>query len=158
VYAVALSEDGHLLACGGWDGTVRVWEALSGELAVSLQAHTGEVRAVALNAAGSLLATAGFDGHVHLWNPTDGREMATLDGHASPVYGLAMSTDGSLVASGSFDGTVRAWDAASGATVRTLRDDRPFERVDITGLGGATPAQRAALLTLGAVEHEVVRQ
>jgi hypothetical protein len=33
-----------------------------------------------------------------------------------------------------------------------LRPDRPYERMDITGLTGVTAAQRAALLALGAVE------
>jgi hypothetical protein len=50
---------------------------------------------------------------------------------------------------------VRLWDAGSGAFLRTLRSDRRYERVDITGLTGVTAAQRAALLTLGAVDHQL---
>jgi hypothetical protein len=37
--------------------------------------------------------------------------------------------------------------------LRTLRPDRLYERLDITGLTGVTAAQRAALLALGAVER-----
>jgi hypothetical protein len=44
------------------------------------------------------------------------------------------------------DGTVRLWDALRGTASRTLRSDRPYERLDITGLTGVTGAQRATLL------------
>jgi len=37
--------------------------------------------------------------------------------------------------------------------MQTLRHDRPYERLNITGLTGITAAQRTALLALGAVER-----
>ncbi len=43
--------------------------------------------------------------------------------------------------------------ANSGSCLRTLRSDRRYERLDITGLTGVTAAERAALLALGAVDH-----
>lgn len=36
----------------------------------------------------------------------------------------------------------------------TLRGDRPYERMDITGAAGLTEAQRASLKILGARERE----
>ena len=49
---------------------------------------------------------------------------------------------------------MRLWETPGGAQVRTLRAERRYERLDITGLTGITEAQRQALLTLGAVEDE----
>jgi len=48
---------------------------------------------------------------------------------------------------------VKLWEVASGASARTLRGDRCYERMNITGLTGVTDAQRAAMLALGAVEE-----
>jgi hypothetical protein len=48
---------------------------------------------------------------------------------------------------------IRLWDAGSGECTRTLRSDRHYQRVDITGLTGVTEAQHAALLALGAIER-----
>jgi WD40 repeat protein len=65
---------------------------------------------------------------------------------------VALSADGRLLASGGWDGTVQLWETPGGAHLRTLRAERRYERLDITGLTGITEAQRGALLALGAVE------
>jgi WD40 repeat protein/transcriptional regulator with XRE-family HTH domain len=153
VYGVALSADGRVLASGSWDGVVRVWDPGAGALRATLRGHSGEVRSVALSGDGTRLASAGFDGTVRVWSVADGRELTLLSGHTSPVYGVAMSEDGERLVSSSSDGTVRVWDARTGAPLLTLRGDRPYERMDITGLTGVTPAQYAALMTLGAFDR-----
>src|SRR5207244_13415639 len=63
---------------------------------------------------------------------------------------------GSCWPAGGPDGTVRRWEPSSRAALRILRSDRRYERLDITGLTGVTAAQRSALLTLRAVDHEEI--
>jgi WD40 repeat protein len=109
---------------------------------------------VALSADGRLLTSGNFDGTVQLWQAPEGQPLATLSGHTGPAYRVALSADGRLLASGGQDGTVRLWEVSSGACLRTLRSDRQYERMNITGLTGITPAQRAALLALGAVDSQ----
>ena len=58
-----------------------------------------------------------------------------------------------MIVSGGLDGTVRLWDTSSFSLVRTLRPDRRYERMDITGLSGVTEAQRTVLIALGAIER-----
>jgi len=153
IYGMALSGDGRFAASSGLDRTVRLWEVGSGQELDALRGHADVVMDVALDRDGRLAASGSNDGAVRLWDVPSGRALATLRGHASGVTSVALSGDGALVASGGFDGTIRLWDATSGALLRALRPDRPYERMDITGLTGVTEAQRASLRALGAVER-----
>ena len=47
----------------------------------------------------------------------------------------------------------KVWDLESGVLLRTLRRDRPYERLTITGVKGLTEAQKATLRALGAIEE-----
>jgi WD40 repeat protein len=69
------------------------------------------------------------------------------------VRAVALNRDGRLLASGGVDGSVKLWDAPSGAALRTLRADRRYARMDITGLTGVTDAQRGAMIALGAIDR-----
>jgi WD40 repeat protein len=109
---------------------------------------------VALSSDGAALVTGTVAVEIWLWRVADRTLLLALQGHTAPVYGLALRADGRLLASGGLDGTVRLWEPRSGAALRVVRSDRRYERVDITGLTGVTAAQRAALLALGAVDHQ----
>jgi WD40 repeat protein/transcriptional regulator with XRE-family HTH domain len=154
VRGVALSRDGRLVASGSFDGTVKVWDTASSQLLTTLVGHTGGVWGVALSGDGRLAASGSFDATVKVWDTASGRLARTFVGHEGLVYGVALSRDGQMLASGSVDGTVRLWAAATdGGYLRTLRRDRRYERLDISGLTGITAAQREALLSLGAIER-----
>jgi WD40 repeat protein/transcriptional regulator with XRE-family HTH domain len=152
-WCVVLSEDGRLAVSCGVDGMVRLWGTDSGRLEAALPGHAGAVYGVALSRDCRRITSCGVDGTVRLWDVGDGKCLATLTGHTGVVWSVALSGEGQLVASGGDDGIVRLWGASSGAAQRTLRSDRHYERLDITGLTGVTEAQRAALVALGAVEH-----
>jgi WD40 repeat protein len=74
-------------------------------------------------------------------------------GHQGVVQSLGISADGLRLASCGDDGAVKVWDLASADQLRTLRHDRPYERLDITGVQGLTEAQKASLRALGAIEE-----
>jgi WD40 repeat protein len=108
---------------------------------------------VALSGDSRLAASGGDDGTVRLWETEGGRLVATLRGHTGEVFAVALSEDGRLLASGGDDGTVRLRSTTTGVCLQIFRDDRRYERVDITDLTGVTEAQRGTLLALGASER-----
>ena len=69
-----------------------------------------------------------------------------------PGKSLTFSLDGQQLASGSEDGTIKLWDVKSGECLITLKADRPYEGMNITGVTGLTEAQKETLKALGAVE------
>ena len=76
VNGVAFSPDGKLLATADGDGTVRLWNPVTGQpVGAPSSRHRphGGVNAVAFSPDGKLLATADDDGRVRLWNPVTGQ-------------------------------------------------------------------------------------
>jgi WD40 repeat protein/transcriptional regulator with XRE-family HTH domain len=153
VWSVACRADGQLLASGGVDGQVRIWETARLRTIGTLPSQSGGVLGLAMAAdRPDLLAIGGTDGTARIWDITTTQPLASMNGHMGGVPGVALSADAHLLATGSFDGSLKLWDVESGRCLRTLRAERRYERVDITGVTGITEGQRQALLALGAVE------
>jgi WD40 repeat protein len=79
--------------------------------------------------------------------------MRVFQGHQGAIRSLRISPDGRRLASCGEDGTIKVWDLDSGERLRTLRRDRPYERLNITGVQGLTEAEIATLHALGAIEE-----
>ena len=75
VLAVAYAPDGATLATGGEDGTVRIWDARTGQQQQELTGHTDWVRSVAYAPDGATLATGSNDRTVRIWNPRNGTQV-----------------------------------------------------------------------------------
>jgi WD40 repeat protein len=112
---------GGLLASGGADRVVRIWEAESGRVVRELKHHEAGITGLAWHDGAGGLASASLDGTVRLWDGTGGAVRAVLQGHADAVNGLAFSPNGSRLATAGADRTVRLWDTTAGQEVLCLK-------------------------------------
>jgi WD40 repeat protein len=110
VSALAFSPDGGRLASAGFDRSVHVCDAATGEVVHNLL-HPGNVDGVAFSPDGRRLVSSGEDKTVRIWDAATGREILGLRGHTARCGCVAFSPDGDRVASASVDRTIRFWDA-----------------------------------------------
>jgi len=116
---LAFSRDSRLLATGGGDGKVRLWDVATGREIRNFPGDKFSVKAVALSPDGRYLAAGGIEGAVTLWNLATGGSIPARTG-GPQVEAVAFSPAGGYLASGSRDRTVRLWDVESGRAVKTL--------------------------------------
>ncbi len=120
VRAVAAAPEGHVLATGSGDETIKIWDLDAGSERASFEGHQGQVFCLAFNPTGELLASGSDDNTVRLWDMARGREAATLRGHGGAVHSLAFTPDGARLASASRDGAIFLWDVTTRRKVGNL--------------------------------------
>ncbi|MEG4007641.1 serine/threonine-protein kinase [Microcoleus sp. Pol11C1] len=120
VNTLAVSPDSSILASGGGDKNVILWDLKRGRRMRTIPAHTAAVKAIAFSRDGQTLASGSDDKTIRLWNVRTGSRLRTLSGHAGGVNAIALSRDGKTLASGSQDKTLRLWNLGTGEVRRII--------------------------------------
>ncbi len=126
--ALALGSGGKLLAGGGDEATVTVWDVETGRLRHFLSGRdlaqyvlNYAVFCLAVSSDGKYLAEGTYGGEVLVWDLGTKQKIHSLKGHNAQVAALAFSPDGTRLASGGSDQTVKMWDVGSGQEVLSVR-------------------------------------
>jgi WD40 repeat protein len=136
--AIAVSPDGKILASGGHDNQIRLFDAATGKELRRLAGHqartyvpefdprspldtlvsvvgSGFVCSLAFSPDGKTLASGGWDDCVRLWDVETGKQVRKIDAHKAMVTKVAFSPDGKVLASrGGLDGMAKLWDPQTG--------------------------------------------
>ena len=100
--AVAYHPDGRLLATGGQDGVVRIWNAETGKLERLLVGDGHAISSLAWSPDGKVLAEGTFGHAIFVWQTDMGVCLRRLD-LDDRVFALSWSPDGRELATGSGD-------------------------------------------------------
>ncbi|OJJ70462.1 hypothetical protein ASPBRDRAFT_56255 [Aspergillus brasiliensis CBS 101740] len=84
----ALGATSSVLASGGPESVVRVWDPKSGKLITKFVGHTDNIRDILVNQDGDTIMTASSDQTIKVWSLTAGRCMHTLTMHNDSVWSL----------------------------------------------------------------------
>ncbi len=112
----AYYRDEGLLALGGLDGTIKVWDVGERTSLVTIEAHRNQITGLTFTADGTRLASGSDDGTVKLW---DWRSRTALQQLQANILHLAFSQDGALLAAGEAS-RISLWDTAEGRLRATI--------------------------------------
>ncbi|HSH80381.1 MAG TPA: caspase family protein [Herpetosiphonaceae bacterium] len=139
VYTVALSPDNAMLASGGQDALVRIWELPSLRELQRFEGHTDRVEWVAFTPDGRSVVSVSRDRSLRIWDVVTGNKRLTVTGD-SALWAVAVAPDGQTVAVGETNGSVRIFSVADGSPLQLLNAHRGAVR----GVAFAPDGQRLA--------------
>lgn len=110
-----ISDAAQLVATGGQDGAVRLWDAQSGLPKGAPLHHPALVRRILFAPDGARMAVVCSDGSLHLWGLRGAAPVDTVLASGEKIRVAIFSPDGRELISGAESGEVQRWDAASAA-------------------------------------------
>ncbi|KAI8514282.1 hypothetical protein Bbelb_086060 [Branchiostoma belcheri] len=122
VNAIRFSPSGRIVATGGTDRKLKLWEIMNRKLdskAVLTGSNAG-IMSVEFDPQENYILGASNDFASRVWSVADYRLRHTLTGHSGRVLAAKFLGDSSRVVSGSHDRTLKIWDLRSRACIRTI--------------------------------------
>lgn len=117
MFAACFSPDGSLLAAGGADNAIRVFEIPSGNRVLLIEQHADWILGLAFTPDGTHIISASRDKSSRVFDAKTGAMTTAYLGHEEPVYAVAAGEDGKLAFSTGRDKKIHAWKIADGTKV-----------------------------------------
>lgn len=120
VLAVTFSPDGRLLASGGVDKRIVIWDVASGQPIRVMDDNPDHIRDLDFSPDGEILASAGWDGTVVFWETGTGRRLRKTEQLAGNLTSVSFGPNGRRFVAGCSDSKLRIYDSESMELQRTL--------------------------------------
>ncbi|XP_068136797.1 autophagy-related protein 16-1 isoform X2 [Hyperolius riggenbachi] len=122
VNAVRFSPGSRLLATGGMDRRVKLWEIIADkcEAKGALTGSNAGITSIEFDSAGTYLLAASNDFASRIWTVDDYRLRHTLTGHSGKVLSAKFLLDNARIVSGSHDRTLKLWDLRNKVCIKTV--------------------------------------
>lgn len=114
------SPDGRLVASGGDDSDVILWDATRGEELGRLRDHLDGVQALRFSRDGRRLASADGAGRIRLWDVASRQLLKTICCMGGPVTSIDFDATGTRLVAAAPPGGVALFDLDAGRVARTL--------------------------------------
>lgn len=126
----ASAERSVILVTGGFDHSVRFWEAPTGQCHRTLQFNESQVNKLEITPDKQYLAVAG-NPHVRLFeiNSSNPNPVTSFEGHTSNVTAIGFQKDRKWMFTGSEDGTLKIWDIRAPGYQRDYQAKAPINSV-----------------------------
>jgi len=136
--AIAFSPDGKRLGSASNDGTIRIWDARTGEQVRVLRAHAPRDWGIALafSPDGSRLVTACTDNVLLVWDANTGEQLQRIPIEHEVVRALSFSPDGSLLITAGSAMIARLRNSRSGRVVTECRGHKGWIRTAVFSPNG----------------------
>lgn len=121
VAPLTAADQTEIAATASSDGTIKVWDARTGQVLYTIVGHEGGVKAISFNPNGGEFATAGQDKTARVWTVDPGLTSRVLTGHSASITGIIINHDGTQTVTSSGSG-VRVWDLAGGEELLRFDD------------------------------------
>ncbi|QEF98235.1 Serine/threonine-protein kinase PknB [Stieleria maiorica] len=136
VRAVAVSPDETMIASGGDDGSIAIFDAATGNLKRQISVAPKRIIDLAFAPDGQSLAVCGWDNEVRVVDLDSGKQRSNF--HAptgvgkTAMTGVHFAPQGDRLISGGWNAKIHVWDTATGRTDRVL--EYPDGRIHCTAL------------------------
>ncbi|KJE89409.1 hypothetical protein CAOG_00883 [Capsaspora owczarzaki ATCC 30864] len=155
VASVGFNFDGTYFATGGLDGSVKVWNTVTGALVVELDGPD-EVEWLSWHPKGNVLLCGSGSGTSFMWQIPSGNVMHIFSGHNSRVTAGGFTSDGKSIVTASEDMSLIAWDPKTAEQVSKISaaSDGRFHQEAITSL--ALSHDNVLVITGGADNKAII--
>lgn len=119
ISAMALSQDGGILAASCSDGVIELWDVKTGKAKPPILGRTGQGVRIAFSPNGKSIAAVALDGTIQLWTVADGQPVSITTGPTDipTAVGIDFAGNERIVAWGTLGQRVAVWEAPSGKTL-----------------------------------------